>query len=151
MKTIKRRRKENKTDYAKRFRLLKSEKPRIVIRKTNRYITLQLVESRESKDFVLFGMSSKDLIKMGWPEKMQGRLKSLPAAYTIGFVFGKKIGEMEKTEGAILDLGLYRPVGKSRIYAAIKGIADSGFEIKCDEKMLPDEKRIMKQEFSSTA
>ena len=39
MKIIaKRRRIENKTNYTKRRRLLEGRKPRVVIRKTNRYI-----------------------------------------------------------------------------------------------------------------
>jgi len=142
------RRMESKTDYKARMSMLKSEKARIVIRKTNRYIILQLVESKESKDFVLFGLNSKELLKSGWPEKLQGSLKSLSAAYAVGFVFGKNILKIKEAKGAISDLGLYRPVGKSRIYAAIKGIIDAGFEVKCDEKMLPEEKRIMTGELS---
>ena len=38
MKIPKRRRKQGKTDYAKRIKLLKSKSPRIVFRKTNKYI-----------------------------------------------------------------------------------------------------------------
>ena len=41
MKVSKRRRIEAKTDYAKRIKLLKSEKPRLVFRRTNKYIIAQ--------------------------------------------------------------------------------------------------------------
>ena len=43
IKTIKRRRRENKTDYNLRIGLLKSKNGRIVVRRTNKYVYLQLV------------------------------------------------------------------------------------------------------------
>ena len=45
MKTIRRRRLEHKTDYKARLGLLKSNMPKLVVRKSNRYITVQLVIS----------------------------------------------------------------------------------------------------------
>src|SRR3989339_500834 len=56
MKTLKRRRQEFKTDYNKRIKLLKSQRPRIVFRRTNKYIIAQYVTSYEAQDNVDFGM-----------------------------------------------------------------------------------------------
>ena len=50
MKSIKRRRREGKTDYKARLAMLKSEKPRLVIRKSNRYLVVQIVGSEIAKD-----------------------------------------------------------------------------------------------------
>ncbi len=61
MKTQRRRRLETKTDYKARLALLKSEKPRLVIRKSNRYILAQIVLSEIAQDKILFRVSSKDL------------------------------------------------------------------------------------------
>ena len=80
MKTLKRRRKEAKTDYGIRLKLLKSGVPRIVFRKSNRYIIAQYVTSNEAQDRVVVGITSKILLKYGWPEDMKGSLKSLPAS-----------------------------------------------------------------------
>lgn len=151
MKTIKRRRKENKTDYGIRLKLLKSEAPRIVFRKTNRYIIAEYVESKEAKDKVIFGLTSRVLLKYGWPEDMKGSLKSLPASYLLGFLIGKKIVK-EKLAAPILDIGMIRNVNKGRVFSFIKGIIDSGIEIKCRKDALPEEDRIkgkkLKRDFS---
>ena len=72
MKVDKRRRRENKTDYLNRLKLLKGGSPRIVFRKTNKYIIAQYVTSKEAQDKIEFGISSKDLIKHGWPKEFSG-------------------------------------------------------------------------------
>ena len=91
LKTIKKRRKEAKTDYSRRLKLLKSGKSRLTIRITNRYLIAQYVTSKESQDRVTFGITSKILIKYGWPENTKGSLKSIPAAYLTGYLTGRKI------------------------------------------------------------
>ena len=63
-KKPKRRRKENKTDYLKRLKLLKSERARIVFRKTNKYIISEYVKSEDAQDKVIFGFDSKSLMIM---------------------------------------------------------------------------------------
>jgi len=141
MKTEKRRRREGKTDYKARLSLLGGGKPRIVFRKTNRYIIGQYVKSKEAQDKVEIGVTSRELLKYGWPKEMRGSLKSMTASYLTGFLLGKKITEKEKGK-AILDIGLLRNIGKSRIYAFVKGAADAGVEIPFSEKVIPDESRI---------
>ncbi len=137
----KRRRRENKTNYLKRKRLLEGRKPRIVIRKTNRYIILQFVESKFAQDKITHSVNSKELLEHGWPKEAAGSLKSIAAAYLSGLLFGKKIAG-EKDKKAILDIGLVKSTKGSRIYAGLKGIIDSGIQINCKKEMLPEEKRI---------
>ena len=59
MKIQKRRRRENKTDYGRRLKLLKSEKPRLVFRRTNKYVIAQYVLSKEARDSIKIGLNSK--------------------------------------------------------------------------------------------
>lgn len=144
MRTLKRRRRERKTDYKARLNLLKSSLPRVVIRKTNRYTIAQYVKSEGAQDKVVIGISSKELLDYGWEKGSVGSLKSLPACYLTGLLLGKKIKDLEKSEKveAILDMGLARNIKKSRIYAVLKGLIDSGMEIKHKEDIFPDEERI---------
>ena len=60
MRTIRRRRNQAKTDYKARLAFLKSEKPRLVVRKSNKYILAQIVSSDIAQDKVLLTISSKD-------------------------------------------------------------------------------------------
>jgi len=143
MKTEKLRRREGKTDYKARLSLLKSGIPRIVVRKTNRYIIAQCIKSKEAQDSVVIGLTSKELIKYGWPKEWQGSLKSIPAAYLTGFLLGKRILDEEKKAKAILDMGLMRNVKGGRIYAVLAGLIDAGVEIKCKKEMLPEKERII--------
>lgn len=57
-------------------------------------------------------------------------------------LLGKKIKKANKESKAILDIGLHRNVKKSRIYAVLKGLIDTGLEIKYKKEVFPDEKRI---------
>lgn len=145
MKTVKRRRKENKTDYLKRIKLLKSKKPRLVFRKTNKYIIAQYVISKEAKDSVKIGVNSKILLKYGWPKEKIGSLKSLSASYLTGYLIGKKI-ITNKLEKPILDLGMIRTIYKTKVFAFLKGVIDSGIKIPCKEETFPEEKRIIKED-----
>ncbi len=138
MKTIRRRRKESKTDYKARFNLLKSEKPRLVVRKTNRYIIAQVVESDIARDKVITQANSKELLSKGWPKEKSGSLKSLQAAYLTGLMLGKK----SKSKDLILDFGLQRIVHGSRLLAVLKGAIDAGAKISHKKEVLPSEERL---------
>lgn len=141
MKTLKRRRKENRTDYANRLKLLKSEKPRVVFRKTNRYIIAQYVTSENAQDKIEMGANSKQLMKYGWPKEFAGSLKSISASYLTGFLIGKKIIH-EKKETPIVDIGMIRNLHGSKVFGFLKGLKDSGVKIKCDEKFFPNKEKI---------
>jgi len=139
-KLDKKRKRESKTNYTKRLILLKGGFPRLVVRKTNRYIILQIIESLHAQDKVIYSMNTKELLKYGWPESKKGSLKSLTAGYLAGFLLGKKTKGLKKE--LILDSGLIPNTANSRIYAVVKGIADSGLKIKFNEKVVPSEERI---------
>jgi large subunit ribosomal protein L18 len=153
MRTIKRRRKECKTNYSKRIKLLKGECPRIVFRKTNKYIIAEYVTSKEAQDKIEIGITSKELLKYGWPKEFQGSLKSISASYLTGFLIGKKIISMKK-ENPILDIGMIRNLHKTKVYAFLKGLVDSGIEMKYQKNVFPEKERIegknMKKDFSKT-
>ena len=141
-RTVRRRRHEGKTDYKARLHLLSSAKPRVVFRKTNRYLIGQIVQSHIAQDSVTVGASTKDLISYGWPEKLSGSLKSLPAAYLLGHLLAKKAKQIKE---GILDIGLLRHVPKSRVYAFVKGMRDAGFNIPCSEDILPNDELLAKK------
>ena len=141
MKVSKRRRREAKTDYAKRIKLLKSNSPRIVFRKTNRYLIAQYVISKEAKDEIKLGGNSKELLKFGWPKEFSGSLKSISAAYLFGILMNKKIKE-KKLEKPIIDFGMIKMIHKTKTYAFLKGLKDSGLDINCNDKFCPDESRL---------
>ena len=155
MKMQRRRRQENKTDYSKRIKFLKSGLSRIVFRKTNRYIIAQFVISSEAQDFLKQSITSKELLKYGWPKELHGSLKSLPASYLTGFLIGNKIKEnklLKKSEKVVVDSGMIKKVHKNRFFAFLKGLKDSEIEIECSEKFFPDENRLkgkhLKKDFS---
>lgn len=138
LRTDKKRRNENKTDYNLRFGLLKSGKPRIVIRRTNKYFIVQAVESFEGKDKVISGVTSRDLIKQGWDKKFEGSLKNISAGYLTGLLAAKKFGDKE----FIVDLGMTRTIDGNRMFAVVKGLADGGANINVNERVFPSEERI---------
>jgi large subunit ribosomal protein L18 len=135
----KKRRIENKTNYTKRKRLLEGRKPRVVIRKTNKYIIAQYIESFQAQDKIIKSAFSKELLEFGWPKEKEGSLKSLPAAYLTGLLLGKRI---IKNKEAILDTGLIRSTKGSKIYAALNGLVDSGFKIPFNKEVFPEKDRL---------
>ena len=137
MRTIKRRRKENKTDYLKRLKLLKSKTPRVIFRKTNKYVIAQYVTSKQTQDKIEIQVNSKHLLKHGWPKEFEGSLKSIPAAYLTGFIIGKKIIKGKK-ETPIVDFGMIKTLHKTKIFGFLKGLIDAGVKIKSDDKIFPD-------------
>jgi large subunit ribosomal protein L18 len=141
MRTQKQRRRQHKTDYLKRLKLLKSGKPRLIFRRTNKYIIVQYIKSEEARDKIIFGVNSKNLLKYGWPEKCKGSLKSITASYLIGYLAGRQV-KTKKLEKPIIDFGMLKMIQKGKQHAFIKGVVDSGISINCPEEAFPDEKRI---------
>ena len=135
---MKRRRMECKTDYKARKILLLSGIPRIVVRQTNKYFILQVVESDEAQDRVVATMTSKELLKNGWDVKKAGSLKSIPAGYLAGLLFAKKLGNGK----FIMDLGMARTLKGGRIFAVITGLVEGGLDIPADAKVFPSEDRL---------
>jgi len=139
-KIDKRRRNECKTNYKKRLILLKGNFPRLVIRKTNKYIILQVIESSQALDQVIYNANTKELLKSGWPIDRKGSLKSITASYLGGLLLGKRIKGLKKE--IILDSGLIPNTSGSRVYAAVKGVADTGIKIKFNKDVFPSEEKI---------
>jgi large subunit ribosomal protein L18 len=131
------RRLEKKTDYRLRLDLLKSEKPRLVVRKSHREMHIQVVDFEMKGDKTLLEVDSKALTKMGWTL----HTGSLPAAYLTGYMAGKK-AVAAGIKAAVLDTGLGRSTTGSALYAAAKGAADAGLEIPLSEEVVPDEDRL---------
>ena len=138
-----RRKREKKTDYKKRLKYLKSGKNRIVIRKTNKYIIIQLIKYEREGDKTLIAINSKVLSKLGWDNSF----KNKEAAYISGYLFGLKCLKEGYKEG-IIDLGLQNFNNKTgKLAAAIKGIKDSGMDIKVGfdlERIILNEEKINK-------
>ncbi|MBT6774543.1 50S ribosomal protein L18 [Candidatus Woesearchaeota archaeon] len=133
-----RRRREGKTDYSKRLKLLIARKPRLIVRLTNRKIIAQLIEFNPQGDKVLIAVDSSALKKEGWNHSF----KNLPAAYLTGLLIGKKVIE-KNIPGTILDSGFKSVLKKSILTAFLKGVVDAGVNIPHgDEDIFPDENRL---------
>ncbi|GAB6945062.1 50S ribosomal protein L18 [Vulcanisaeta sp. JCM 14467] len=132
-----RRRREGKTNYYRRREMIKSGLPRLVVRRTNRYIIAQVVVPKVMGDEVVVSATSKELVDFGW----KGGLKNTSSAYLVGLIIGYK-ALLKGVKKAILDIGLHRPIKGARIFAVLKGALDAGLEVPHGEEILPDEDRI---------
>lgn len=132
-----RRRREGKTNYHVRYKLILSKKARVVIRKSNSGITLQLVTAEQTGDKTLLTVTSKKLKDFGYTSSTS----NLPAAYLTGLLFGKEMLALGKNEG-IADIGLHASTHGNRIYAAIKGVVDAGIDVPHSPEIFPDDERI---------
>jgi len=141
MRTIRRRRLEKKTDYKSRFSLLKSNNPRLVARRTNRYLIVQIIQTSLAQDKVIVGLTSKALLEKGWPKAEEGSLKNKIAAYLIGFLIGK-MAQKNNVKTVMFDIGMHRNVHKSRLYALLKGAIDSGLVVPHNPDILPSDKEL---------
>lgn len=132
-----RRKREKRTDYGNRKKLLMSGKSRLVLRFTNKRVLAQLVDFTTKGDIVKVGVDSSALSKLGW----KGAGSNTSAAYLTGLLLGKKaLGK--GCRQAILDTGLKRPYHKGKAYGFLKGVLDSGLEIPHGEEVFPPEDRI---------
>jgi large subunit ribosomal protein L18 len=132
-----RRKKEGKTNYKKRLKLLLSNKPRIVIRPSLKYINVQIVEYHPKGDKTIVAANSRELEKFDWKFSKN----NIPAAYLAGFLLGKKAVK-KKVKEAILDIGLRTPTKGSKIFACLKGAVDAGVNVPFSGHILPSEDRI---------
>jgi large subunit ribosomal protein L18 len=132
-----RRRREGKTDYYQRTRLVVADVPRMVVRKTNRHIIVQLVTAEMDGDRTLVAANSKELEQYGY----KGSTSNTPAAYLTGMLFAVKAKKAQQ-ESAVLDIGLNRATPGARVFAALKGAVDAGLDIPYGEEILPSEDRL---------
>ncbi|QRW02236.1 ribosomal large subunit proteins 60S L5, and 50S L18 [Ceratobasidium sp. AG-Ba] len=161
-----RRRREGKTDYYARKRLVvqaknkyNAPKYRLVVRFSNKNITVQVVYARLQGDFVLVAANSRELPRYG----IEHGLTNWTAAYATGLLAARraltKLGLADKYQGvtepdgtitmteavedaprpfkAYLDVGLKRTSTGSRVFGALKGASDGGIYIPHSEKRFP--------------
>jgi len=160
-----RRRREGKTDYQARRRLItqdknkyNSPKYRFVVRFTNTDVICQIAFAKISGDVIMTAAYSHELKRYG----VQMGLTNYAAAYATGLLAARrhltKLGLASKYVGkenpdgedftvepiedgprpflALLDVGLARTTTGSRIFAALKGALDGGLNIPHSEKRL---------------
>lgn len=132
-----RRRREGRTDYRSRARLLRSEKPRAVVRKTLNQMIVQIVEQDPAGDRVIATATSRELRKHGW----SAGTGNVPAAYLTGYLAGHRAAGKGITE-AVLDIGLHKPSKGGRVFAGLQGLLDAGMTIPHSPEILPAKERI---------
>ncbi len=131
------RRRKGFTDYKKRLALLKSKEPRIVVRKTNNSVVVQIVEYQPKGDKTVAAFTSTALKKLGW----KGHCGNIPSSYLTGFACAKK-GLKAGVKKAVLDIGIATPIHGSGVFAALMGAIDAGLEVPVENEILPSKERV---------
>ncbi|KAF5739442.1 Ribosomal protein L5 B isoform 1 [Tripterygium wilfordii] len=156
------RRREGKTDYRARIRLINQDKNkyntpkyRFVVRFTNKDITAQIISASIAGDMVLAAAYSHELPRYG----LEVGLTNYAAAYATGLLLARRVLKMlemdEEYEGnveatgedffiepaetrrpfrALLDVGLVRTTTGNRVFGALKGALDGGLDIPHSDK-----------------
>jgi large subunit ribosomal protein L5e len=167
IQTKPRRRREGKTDYFARHRLVlqaknkyASKKYRLVVRRTNTKFILQIVYSRMDGDIVMCAAESTELKNYG----LTAGLTNYSAAYCTGLLIArrllKKVGldseygnntdvtgeyfnvaddekEDKRPFKALLDVGIHRTTTGARVFGCLKGAADGGLNVPHSTKRFP--------------
>lgn len=161
-----RRRREGRTDYYARKRLIIQEKNkyntpkyRLVVRFSNRNITTQIVYARIEGDVVLASAYSHELPRYG----VKVGLTNYASAYATGLLLARRLLQklkldkiyagakdangaeynVENVDGqpgaftAYLDVGLARTSTGAKIFGAMKGAADGGLHVPHSVKRFP--------------
>ncbi len=128
-----RRRREVRTDYHQRLRLLKSGKPRLVARVSNAHVRAQLATPGQNGDEIHVSASSEDLDEYDW----DAPTGNLPSAYLTGYLLGAR-AVAAGFEEAVLDIGLNTATPGSKVFAMQEGAIDAGLEIPHSESVLAD-------------
>ncbi len=142
-----RRRRQGRTDYHRRLKLLRSEKARAVVRLTNRRVIVQIVEYEADGDKVLITVDGETLVRdFGWPK--DASRKSIPACRMAGYAAGK-MAIAAGVSSAVLDIGLANATPGNRRFAALKGLLEAGMDVPHSEDILPSEERADGQHISA--
>jgi large subunit ribosomal protein L5e len=160
------RRRQGKTDYFARKRLVVQDKNkyntpkyRMVVRFTNKDITCQVVYARIQGDVTICSAYAHELPRYG----VKLGLTNYAAAYCTGLLLARRLlhqfnmdsvykgaeevtgeqFEIDEPEGepgafrCFLDVGLKRTTTGARIFGAMKGAVDGGLDIPHNEKRFP--------------
>lgn len=131
-----RRRREERTDFRHRLREVISDKPRIVVKLSNKYIWASLVFYKEGGDVIKTTLCSKALGEKGF----LGSLKNTPSAYAFGLLCAKEF--LKHSKEAIIDLGRRHFSKGGRISAFIKGLVEGGMQVPFSEEAAPNKERL---------
>ena len=142
--TVFKRKRLGLTDYRKRYRLVKSDIPRLVVRPSGKGGTVQLVRFDPSGDRVLKTVTPSNLVKEGLSLKRN----NTSVFYLMGFSMGK-YAVSAGIDQAILDTGRHVLSKGGKITATIKGFVDAGGNLPHDESILPDDGRIQGKHLKS--
>jgi len=163
-----RRRREAKTDYYARKRLImqdknkyKTPKYRFVVRRTNRDIVCQIFSADLTHDVCLASAYSHELRRYG----VQNGLTNWPAFYCVGLLLARRVNKKFNLEyegnaeisgadyhvepnfgspapfRALLDVGLVRTTTGARVFGALKGACDGGVDVPHNDRRFPGSKR----------
>jgi large subunit ribosomal protein L18 len=133
-----RRRREGRTDYRQRLRLLLSDRPRAVVRLSHARVRVSLTVFDPVGDRVVAAADSGELAAIGFPD---ASLRSTPAAYLTGYLAGLRAKE-HGAAAAVLDVGLRHPSAGGRLLSALKGLLDSGLELPHGATVFPTADRL---------
>ena len=132
-----RRRREGKTNYATRMKLVDVDKARLVVRVSNANVIVQVINVAKDGDVTVASAHSKELNKLGW----KAGNKNTSAVYLTAYLCGKK-AVAAGIDYAVADIGLKSPIKGAKVFAAVKGAADAGLNVPYGESIIPGEERI---------
>ena len=142
-----RRRRNGRTDFRMRKKMILSDLPRLVVRGSLKHTSAQLIEALPVGDKTLVHACSKEVSeKFGW----KAHCGNLPTAYLVGFLLGHKALSLG-IDRAILDIGLKKPSKGMRAFTVLKGAVDAGLNTRHGERMMPQESRIRGEHIASYA
>lgn len=141
-----RRRRKGLTNYQRRQKLLRSNKPRIVVRRSNKHERVFLSVAKYEGDEIYAFASSNHLKDYGW----KAATGNLPASYLTGYLAGK-YAQALGIEEAILDIGINSCRKGTRVSAMLQGAVESGLDIPHDPDVFPDEERYTGQHIADYA
>jgi len=132
-----RRRRELRTDYYTRKKLLTARETRAVVRRSNKNISIQFVDFAMEGDKIIASATTRELKAMGW----EYSCSSIPAAYLVGYLAGKRAIK-EGVEYAVLDIGMQKVQHGGVLFATVAGMTDAGLEVPHSDDVLPEEDRL---------
>jgi len=146
-KVPRRRRREGKTNYYKRYRMILSGHLRFVVRKTLKHIIVQVIKADPKGDVTIAAAHSRELAKKyGW----KGGLANTPAAYLTGLLAALRAKE-KGVSYAVPDIGLHEPTRGAKVFAAIKAANDVGLKVPVSDEVVPANNRIRGEHISAWA
>ncbi len=141
-----RRKREGKTDYRQRLKLMRSGKLRLVVRVSLKHVSAQVIRGTPSGDLVIASAHSKELEELGW----KAYTSNIPAAYLVGLLCGFRARKGGVDE-CVLDIGMQVPMQGGKIFAVLKGALDAGVSVSHGDGALPTEERIQGEHIAQYA